>query len=708
MPDHAPRGPEPMRSPDQARPPAHDVHQPTPSTAPTHVQSLGRAAGNRAVTHLLGEQFGMPGANFQRVKVNQDMGGETIYENPDLRGIAAPTAAQKQFVATSYSLSAKYDMTRQADAVYIKIRIQFVDQGRGTKEFKVDATGATLLDAAGKPVPDPDYRQNVGKISEIKDAERIDFAKARCTAIGASWDHYKLVSKEKKVDDIRTMLGIKVPEPQKIDLPLKFQAIPVFDVSAKDTHTTIRLFGKGTDAKRDGAHPIDAGHWYMDYKTNYGDMNVDAIAAHEYGHLLGLPDEYSISNDQAHQILHRSGGGGPNAGKELDQHTARQMVAAALWTPLSDRMSANLAKVGANITKAKSHLGAQLAKGLRRTWADAGVRLALRSSLEPALATKQLKRAVPGAIAFESGANFSNVTLANKAMLGFTADAIKREAMAEAGVWINGVLGKTFDVKGADKTVTKFSSSFSANVWQAGSTGAGAASAKGAADTFIGTAGAGLSPKLPPSATLLQQLEALPAHWKAPGKGLDTAYTPGVLTPKIEAAVKTAISGGIIPKIKSVSELYRVVLNLVESAASATADAAVATFVKESVRPKVRDQLAVLQKAIDNEVDASMGLGPGGIVAKSAYPNLQRLATSLYTTLKSQQTAGADKQKATLNAGSGSAGQDVKYTATSMMGTNNLEKDGFRTEMIAPVVSQFNAHAELKHANEEDFKADKR
>ena len=45
----------------------------------------------------------------------------------------------------------------------------------------------------------------------------------------------------------------------------------------------------GTHAKRSGAHPFDAGHWYMDYKKNYAGMNIDAILAHELSQVG--PDE---------------------------------------------------------------------------------------------------------------------------------------------------------------------------------------------------------------------------------------------------------------------------------------------------------------------------------------------------------------------------------------------------------------------------------
>ena len=75
-----------------------------------YVQRVGSLAGNRAIADRIGTAR-RPRV-LQRVEINKDMGGETIYENP--KAVKDPTAAQKQFVATPYTNVAKYRMERSA------------------------------------------------------------------------------------------------------------------------------------------------------------------------------------------------------------------------------------------------------------------------------------------------------------------------------------------------------------------------------------------------------------------------------------------------------------------------------------------------------------------------------------------------------------------------------------------------------------------
>ena len=69
----------------------------------------------------------------------------------------------------------------------------------------------------------------------------------------------------------------------------------------------------------------------------------------EYGHLLGLHDEYSRSNDQVHQQLHLMGGKARKSHKALDAHTTRHMVTMALYPAIRAAMSSNIALAGAAI-----------------------------------------------------------------------------------------------------------------------------------------------------------------------------------------------------------------------------------------------------------------------------------------------------------------------------------------------------------------------
>jgi hypothetical protein len=59
------------------------------------------------------------------------------------------------------------------------------------------------------------------------------------------------------------------------------------------------------------------------------------IAAHEYGHLIGIPDEYSQSNEQMNALLHQAAPGtAPSAKRALDRKTVERMVLSSLRSPL--------------------------------------------------------------------------------------------------------------------------------------------------------------------------------------------------------------------------------------------------------------------------------------------------------------------------------------------------------------------------------------
>jgi hypothetical protein len=399
-------------------------------------------------------------------------------------------------------------------------------------------------------------------------------------------------------------------------------------------------------------------------------------------------------------MLHLMGGGAKNAHKDLDRHTARQMVAMALRSAVYSSAQANIAATAKNIESAKGLLERQLTTAIRSTWRQAGIRSGLVSRLEPNLASARLKRHARPVVNFETGANLSNRTLAESAIGAFTASAIKTAVLGKVWSWFGDVVGEQFKVKDAGGTETSMSSTFSANVTGYGA-GAGKAKATAAAGDIVGT-GAGGVPKLPPSPSLLTALEGLPKYWKSPGKGLGTAYTPAVVLPKAQATVDAAVAGGLVKKVSTVGELYKLVYDLVQSAVSKSAQQAVIDFTQSSVEAKVEGQLATVRSAIDTEIDAAMGMTAGGAAVKSKDPNLKALATKLYGMVQASQNPAQWKSKTIISPGAKSAGQDVKYTASTMMGGNNTAKEGFREDMITPVLEQFNG--KLRRWNEDDFK----
>jgi len=680
------------------------------------LQRLASLIGNKRTAMALVRTS--PKLYLQRVPVSYADQGETLYENPNMAPgavpIAAPTAAQKQFTATPYSQGTiNYDIDRTPSDVTVTVRIQFIDQKRGENQFLKDATGAFVV-VGGQKQPDPQFGQDVGPISAITDPERQKFAQARCEAVTKAWNHYDLQSKTIPKAPAAAPGGVPSADggvaapaeaPKEVKLPVKFVAQPVFDLAAKNVHSKIRLFSAATEANRAGAHPIDSGHWYLNSATNYAGMDVDAIAAHEYGHLIGLQDEYFRSDDQAHQLIHRMGGGAKNSDKALDQHTLRQMVTLALFQPLNARVATNVDKVATTLLSSKEMLRKQLVGAVRTTWADAALRESMVKQIHPALKTAGLKRSLRSVVDFETTQNMPNLTRASEGMSEFTGAHIATTVLGGMSKWQSDVMGQGFTTTGGDGSSVTITSEYSQNVSQHATTGAGAAQGTALADSVIGggAAPAALS-KIAPSATLLGQLDALPAQWKEPGKGLGAAYNAGVVTPQMQAVIDTAIATGLIPKIKSVGELYVRVLKLVTSTSQASAKGAVRKFVEDSILPKVNDQMKALSVHINAEVDTALGMPAGALAAKAGPdPNVKAVASQLHGLLKSQQNKASYDQKADLNPGAGAAGGDVRHTASTLMGTNVTDKSGARSDMIQPVVDQFNA--KLKQPDEENFTA---
>ncbi|MCU1693663.1 MAG: hypothetical protein JWM64_2754 [Frankiales bacterium] len=708
------------------RPPPHPARAPShpgpvragpaqlagPMSAPA-LQRLGGMIGNKRVAGLFGPATeGRP--VLQRVPVSYADSGETLYEdapttNPDGSDIAAPTSAQKQFVPTPYSSGTiAYEMTRDAD-VTVTVKVLFLDQARDEDRFLTDPTTGKLVLAAGKKQPNPAFGSDTGKVSEIKDAARLDFARSKCASIGSAWNHYALQSKTvppatppPATPTVGT--GPAAPGPKELSLPLKFEAKPFFDPAMADAHAQIRLFGAGVEADRDGAHPIDSGHWYTQTKKNYGGMDLDAVAAHEYGHLVGLADEYSRSDDQTHQLLHRMGGGAKNADKLLDQHTLKQMVTLAVAAPIQARMRANLKEVQDAFLGAKDALRKQLVSATRSAWSDPGLREGLVKQIAPVLKTAALRGQLPSVVDFQTGQNFSNLQHASEAMEGFTSGAIGRAVMDAFTSWRVGAMGDDFSATGADGSSVSVSTEYSANVGSAATTGGAKDAGAALAGRVVG-GGAGGTPKIAPSPGLMAQLAALPAEWKDPAKGLGATYTGDLVRPQITAAVDGAIANGSLPKAVTSSQLFTRVLNLVRSTARVTTRDAVDAFVFEQVEPRVSAQLSEVTALVAAEVDSVLGMPAGALAAKSPPdPQVQAIAAQLHSLLKAQQNAATYDQKADVSPGGGAAGQDVRHTAATTMGTNDVSKLGHRADMIDPVVAQFNAHLR-KTAEEEAFTA---
>ena len=127
---------------------------------------------------------------------------------------------------------------------------------------------------------------------------------------------------------------------------------------------------------------------------NKGDYasSEEAVYAHEYGHLLGLPDEYSHSNPQMHALLHDIDPKISAArGTALDTETVKRMVIAALTRPLFNHLHGAGREISAMLGRTSRPLRTALGDQLRTALAEPGVQGLFVANLPPA-ATRFARR----------------------------------------------------------------------------------------------------------------------------------------------------------------------------------------------------------------------------------------------------------------------------------------------------------------------------
>ncbi len=175
------------------------------------------------------------------------------------------------------------------------------------------------------------------------------------------------------------------PTSGEISLPIEFNLEPVWsltgthdqeialhseaadDTTADPTAEDTRTHGRGPDLRRKGA--INSGNWYMD-THNYGTTSPDIIYAHEYGHLLGIPDEYSQSNPQMHALFHKiSPTEETQMNRAMDRAGSRQILLAALAPAIQKSIRAISNGVDAEIRAQHALLEHKLSEGLQQSWA---------------------------------------------------------------------------------------------------------------------------------------------------------------------------------------------------------------------------------------------------------------------------------------------------------------------------------------------------
>ncbi len=647
--------------------PADGTTAPTP---PPHGLSRGqmlalqRTVGNRAVTSVMRSVA-------QRVAIKEPTRTETLYNTPVAGG---------QATANQYTMNPQYEMTRSGDTgVTVTVRIKFLSQARNG----VDPT------SPGAPAGTPALGTLLGSPTEIPASDpRRAWATGVAAGGVAHWNgHLTLVGEEWNLTEDNTRKR----------LPVTFQSVPVFGIG-ETAHSQIIVHPSSVVAGSPG-QPIDAGNYYMN-KGNYGG-DEKVIAAHEYGHLLGIPDEYSQSNEQLNALIHQAAPGtAPSARAALDRITVQRMVLAALRQPMYSQLSATLPEVTEALRAKRQLVKTRMAAAARESVVSAEVRDELQAQLTVG-ADSKLGASVPGVVAFETTANFSNVSRADEGVeAGFSTAALTKhigdgywKAFLDAGsanVAVAGLGDVRLNVQGSVPATTATG-------------GAQAGPAAGLATSAVGATAAPGLPTIAPPTSLTGKLTALPATWGAAGSAVETGVTAAAFSGKMVATLKAAAASaaaaaaalppGVVPspRMQRARELYARAYQMVTNAAR-TASRQVATeLIATTIDPILTASVSDLQTTIDTEVGRIMTTPAAGVAALGTPdPNMVAMVAAMKARLDADKAATAGGGRDPLGAPGGTApAQDVTYSYQGLMGSNATT--ALRPDQFGPMVTQFNS-----------------
>jgi hypothetical protein len=642
---------------------------------PRSVMALQRSVGNRAVMSALR-------STLQRVEVKTKDSGETLYNQAGTGGTAG---------AKHYGGGAKtYDMSRSGDAsVTVTVKIKFLSQTRNTTPPTPPATR-------------PAVGELTGPQTEIaaSDSRRTWATEMAPKAVDHWNGHLALIGEERNVFSENT----------KKRLTVTFQAIPVWGKD-EDADDTVVVHPE-TIAGGSAGNPIDAGNYYTKKKDDVYPASDDVIYAHEYGHLLGLPDEYSQSNEQLNLLLHQAApASAASSMAALDRATVEKMAYAALKAPMFAQLDAVLPSIVNALEGAQPRVKSRMAQAARTGVVSADVTDELRAQLA-AKSEAKLAPSIPGVVAFETARNFSNLDLAAQGVsAGFESTALTTMIRDEYWKALGDPLTKTVAIKDYGDVMINVKSSVTATT---GTGGAQAANATGAAATSIGAppAGPGL-PMIAPPASLAGQLSTLPATWAAAGSALETSVTPEAYATKVKGIL--AVSGALgqlaallpggtpPPKVASTKGLYEEAYGLLTNAAKEAARQLASDLLSSQISPILQASVTSIQSDIQTEVNRIMTTPPAGLAAAPANPNMAAIVSAMKAKLDASKAATAGTGLDPLaKTGSTSPDQDVTYSYQGLMGSN--KSTALRADQFQPLVDAFNA--KLKKLFETAFTAE--
>ncbi|HKX15494.1 MAG TPA: hypothetical protein VJN19_09895 [Propionibacteriaceae bacterium] len=669
------------------------------------ITDLQRSAGNNAVTKLLEPTDHL---SLQRVPVSAEF-HETLYNSEAGTGLA--TAPPRGFTGGSPTTvanpnKASYEMTRDSTGVTVMIKMRFLQQARNTTP-----------PPSPNPSGLPELGQLIGSPSVIPandPSDRRTWAKDTANKATTLWNSRKISFASLDHPQPGEGAGAYAPPlpPTPIRLPVTFKAEAVFGLN-DPAHQQVIVHPPVSIPGSPG-HPIDAGNWYLQDPAKRAAAyphSDDVIYAHEYGHMLGIPDEYSQSNEQLNALMHQAAPKTAASSRAaLDKTTVERMALAALSRPLYAQLQAAMPLMVAALAAKRSAVTRKLAAAARAGAVSADVRAELVSELT-AESDARTSPGVARAVAFQTTKNFSNLSIADQAVRGGFAVAPVSNLIGDA-YWtaLQAPHATNVAVAGFDDVRINISSGVYST------TGAAtplAGSATTEATNVVGPAAPGPGLPVAPPTSLIAQLSGLPATWSTVGSQLETSVTSATFATAMAAALKSAAAAAALvtaaaavlpgfappPKLSSAGPLYRRTFTLVNNSAKAAAKQVVGDLLVATVKPTLAASVTSLQSSINSEVTRITTTPPAGIAAAGpADPQMAAIVASMKARLDADKTSTAGTGRDPTKAGGSAPDQNVTYSAQGLMGSSNAST--VRADQFQGMIEAFNA--KLRNVPRED------
>lgn len=652
------------------------------------VVGLQRAAGNRAVTGW----FDAARLPIQRVKVDGAF-EENLLQPYDARN--RPTRALTPHV---YAQDVHYDITRAPDKVNVEVKIRFI------------APDGTAIPAA--------------------DAARRDYIASMCTGIGGAWNgKYEFVGKPKPpppppapapvtpapAGGVPPAPATAPPPPVpvvEIRLPVAFKATPEYAAADDGSMPVVRIHPAtvAADSTTPGKR-IDSGNWFMnlgDYDTGDPQEQVKT-AAHEYGHLLGIPDEYSQSNAQIHALMHQAS---PTitAGQDqaLDDAATKFMVLRAMSPALMRHVRAGSVKATQAIGAKRADLERELRAAIAGLWSDPSVTTPLTVRIGIQLLASGHAELIPKVAAglAHQGAGLDTGAIARAAVRSQIGGGQIRSLMESSlRTAIMGAQRVTIPITNASgqaqSMIVDIGTSKAVNSAAAGGP-LSVAAEKVAAATMDKPAGRGGAPPpaLRPSGSFLSELQALTGTWAT---GNTLATQAGAMKGKVVDEYN--LFGLDAAAATDEAKLAVFLRGAVQTMSSSLGGEAVNTYLSSTFATMMQGQIDAITSSVQTEIDAhrtATATGTSASAPGAPDPRVTRAVAQMSAKMRAMQAQAGTAVPGAKMTGAAAAPttQHTEFTVRSMMGAGN--EGGMRIDYLTKMLDQFNTN--LKKVDEELFK----